>query len=438
MKSDTLGNNTLRNDTLKSDASKSDALKSHSLKKAGWSDFHTFIQVLERKWKNGEILRETLEARGLFPLQIKINGPKSDEIALHFEKAIQWIETLKNKEKSKVGYGYVLIEKEIHFRTVGRNMIPIHAIIETLDDAVKLLKKEKEVELYGQVCDLFLKQWSEHPHLEHLKNWLLKYPFKAMEQVGVDAPGYLSVIRHFEENPLRNLYIRQLDIEGVDTKFIEKNQHIIGELLEILLPQGSFHAERKQFEDRFGLKKKPAMIRFRILDDNCPRNGCRSSGFTDITVPIDEFRTWAHSFERVFFTENEINFLCFPKVEQSIVIFGKGYGIRLLRDVEWLSTKKVYYWGDIDTHGFNILSAAREFLPNLKSFLMTEEVLLSHRPLWVKEESQFLSKVKNLDAEEQNLLTKLQNNTFGSKVRLEQERIRYQILMQWIAELLSM
>ena len=238
------------------------------------------------------------------------------------------------------------------------------------------------------------------------------------------------MLKWFERNPSHFVYIRQLDIEGVDTKFIEEHQGVLGELLEILLPETDFDLCKKKFEDKFRLRKKPNMIRFRILDGDYS-----DQVFRDITIPLEEFQSWENTIEKVFFTENEINFLSFPNLKNSIVIFGKGYGIYLLSDVQWLKSREVYYWGDIDTHGFNILSIARGFLPNIKSFLMTEEILMSHRSLWVNEDKPFLSEIKNLTLKEQDLVSKLQNGYFAPKVRLEQERIRFKYLKEWMKQI---
>ena len=96
-----------------------------------WTDFHDIKTKLEKKWKSGEILRNMIEEKNLFPSRIKITGPGSNELSLEFEKVIQWIEKLKGKEKSKLGYGYSLEEREINFRIVGRNRVPVYAVIET-------------------------------------------------------------------------------------------------------------------------------------------------------------------------------------------------------------------------------------------------------------------------------------------------------------------
>lgn len=391
-----------------------------------WTDFNDIKLKLEKKWKNGEILRDTIEEQGLFPYRIKINVPDSNELSLEFERAIQWAQKLRDKEKSRLGYGYFLEEKEINYRIVGKNRIPAYVVIETTEDALRLLNKNSEAKMFQTICQEFFEEWRIHPRFENLKEWFLKDPFKVISKIGENSSKIIPVIKWFENNPKHYVYIRQLDIEGIDTKFIEKHQSVLGELMETLLPKADFDLNQKKFEDRFRLRKKPTMVRFRILDKN---DSIRV--FRDITVPFEEFQSWDNDIENVFFTENEINFLSFPAFKNSIVIFGKGYGIELLRDVKWLKNKKVYYWGDIDTHGFNILSIARGFLPKIKSFLMTEQILTEHKALWVTEDKPFLSEIKNLTEQEQSLLSKLQNDYFGPKVRMEQERIRFKYLKEW-------
>ncbi|MGI6299138.1 MAG: Wadjet anti-phage system protein JetD domain-containing protein [Saccharofermentanales bacterium] len=41
------------------------------------------------------------------------------------------------------------------------------------------------------------------------------------------------------------------------------------------------------------------------------------------------------------------------------MIFGAGYGFDHLASASWLNQKDIYYWGDIDTHGFAILNQLR-------------------------------------------------------------------------------
>ncbi len=91
---------------------------------------------------------------------------------------------------------------------------------------------------------------------------------------------------------------------------------------------------------------------------------------TDITVKC------------VFVTENETNFLTFPQVRDAIVIFGAGYGWEALARSHWMNKCIMYYWGDIDTHGFGILDQLRSHFDHVDSFLMDRATLDAHTMVW--------------------------------------------------------
>jgi len=117
------------------------------------------------------------------------------------------------------------------------------------------------------------------------------------------------------------------------------------------------------------------------------------------------------------------------------VIFGLGYGVDVLSAVAWLREKEIYYWGDIDTHGLAMLDQVRSFLPQTCSMLMEESILLKYRHLWSVEDKPFLGQLTRLTPEEHRLLCSLQNNTWGKGVRLEQERISFQQVKQFLSSL---
>ncbi len=391
---------------------------------SNWSKSSYITDSLRKKWTKGDILREFIVVTDLFPLKINLKTPTNEELSLKYSEVLKWIKELKEHEKSEVGYGYDIVEKEVNYRNIGRNSLPNHVIIETLDDAIRLLREGTAVKVFCRNSKILLDQWV------CLKDWVLKYPHKVVDKIGNDCDKIISVLKWFEENPEHYIYLREIGIKGIDTKFIEKNKSILEELLLLILPEEQINLESRTFEEKFNLRQKPVPIRFRVLDSNIVQ-----SSFSDMSVPVQEFLKWNPNFENVFVTENEINFLSFPSVKNSCVIFGKGYGVDIFKNVEWLKDKNVYYWGDIDTHGFNILSIARGFLPNLKSFLMTEDVLIEHNEFWVKEDKQYLAKIENLTIEEHQVVTRLQDDFYGVDVRLEQERIDFKYVEEFISGL---
>jgi len=117
--------------------------------------------------------------------------------------------------------------------------------------------------------------------------------------------------------------------------------------------------------------------------------------------------------------------LSFPDTPNSIVIFGLGYGVDSLKDIEWLKTKEIYYWGDIDTHGFAILSQIRGYFPQVESILMDREVINRYRYLAVAEpkSKRFLGELDNLTVEEESVFEELKRDEDLQGLRIEQERV---------------
>ncbi len=386
-----------------------------------WSDDKHIKERLRKEWSKGSILRQYIEDEQLFPYEIKLKTPNKTELLEKYNEVYDWSSQLRKKQKSQNNLGYRLVEEKCKYRDIGENYLPQHAIIDTVEDAISILKETSNVKLFCEVSFRLIAKW------KCLKSWVYKNPIKVLNKVGKDCDKIISILQWFEVNPKPNCYIREISIKGVDTKFIENNKGILEELLLFVLKEEQVNLNVKSFEEKFNLKKKPILVRCRILDS-------KESilHFSDISVTIEEFEEWNPNIQKVFFTENEINFLSFPSVENACIIFGKGYGIEVFRNVKWLKNKDIFYWGDIDTHGFNILSITRGFLPNIQSFLMTESILVEHEEFWSVESKPYLARIQNLNGDELALVDKLQNNSFGKGIRLEQERINFSYVKEFL------
>jgi len=152
----------------------------------------------------------------------------------------------------------------------------------------------------------------------------------------------------------------------------------------------------------------------------------RFAGLGDISAPLDEVSALDIDPDTVFIVENIQTALAFDDIKNSVVITGLGYGVDVLGSIPWLHRVRSVYWGDIDTHGLAILNRARSYLPKLEAVLMDEATLFSHRDLWVEEPTQSpVAELPLLTVAERALFQSLKNNAWGMRVRLEQERIRW-------------
>ncbi len=379
-----------------------------------WTSPADLADTLRRKWQRGLFLRAYLEDEPLFPLRLPIKHPNTGELGDSFAEAREWLQQL---EAAARGYG--LEYREVNHRQLGRQKIPVAAIFNHEADALGVIGKNKEAEKFRRISGEIITACPK------LLPWLKKRPLKVLEH-GEEWPRLLAILAFARHNPRPGIYLRQLDIAGVDTKFIEQRRKLLSELLDMALPPENINQEARGaagFAERYGFIAKPVQVRFRILDA-----GLYIQGLTDLQIPADEFALLNMPVEQVFITENMINGLAFPDFPKAIVIFGLGYGLDRLAAVEWLKDKKIAYWGDLDSHGFAMLDQIRSYFPQAASLLMDRATLLAHRPQWGTETSPTNKDLLRLDGEERQLYNEIRENSLADSLRLEQERISFEFL----------
>ncbi len=326
-----------------------------------------------------------------------------------FEKEIQ---AIVSQSKEKSGYGYTLDFQQVKTKHLGTQDLPISIYFETEQDFLKFLGNQEEVDLFKlnvkKITNVF-------PNMEE---WIFNKPIKVIQN-GKKWDDILKICLYFKLNPVPNLYVRELPVK-VHTKFIEKNQGVIKELLEIVISD-YIQKDKNQFEKRFNLKYAEPQIRFKVLDKEISQRFF--SGIDDIAIPISQFENLHLPIEKIIVFENKTNFytaLTLPNMRKTIALFGSGFSVSNLKNVEWFKNKKLLYWGDLDAQGFEILSQFRGYFPNVKSIFMDEETFNK----FFENDNGTLSKVLiklNLTEKEQMLYDILKENNW----RLEQEKIPF-------------
>lgn len=139
----------------------------------------------------------------------------------------------------------------------------------------------------------------------------------------------------------------------------------------------------------------------------------------------------------VFIVENLQTGIAFDDLPISIVIMKLGYDVEVLGRLHWIAKARCVYWGDLDTHGFAILNRARTYLPGLRSILMDEETLHSHQYLWVEEKDQHAAEILlQLTNPEPAVYQAINRNVWGQNVRLEQERIAWDVVWKTLQQVI--
>lgn len=231
-----------------------------------------------------------------------------------------------------------------------------------------------------------------------------------------DFERAVRVIDWLADHPDCGLYPRQIPVEGVDTKWVERNAGPVGSLLADRLG-----APRGPLATVAGLQGDLPKRRLRVLD---PALRAKVGGFSDLTVRIDELARLDLGAPVIVVIENLQSLLACADQPGVIAVAGGGFAAAELGQIPWLHERHVVYWGDIDQAGFEILARLRGQLPHTRSCLMDEQTLLAHRGLWVVDPTPAKQALPlNLTPDELRVAQGLASGTWGLGVRLEQERI---------------
>lgn len=354
-------------------------------------------RLCERKYS--AFLRSLVAASSFFPLEIRFGKPSTTD---EWEKLRREISQL-----AIATIGYRIEWSETSTRKWGKQRFPERVWFESEVEYLGALRKQREVDRFRQNLALTRKLCPQ------LEEWLQPHATQVIEFDAV-WQGLLDVCCYFLKHPLPGLYARELPVP-IHTKFIEEHRGILRSLLDHLLPPTA-KVDADRFEERFGLRFDEAVVRLRTLD---PSNSPFGVHFTDISVPVSELRrtNW-HDFT-VVVAENKMNFLTLPPVSRGIGIWGGGGAAELLTSLDWLAQCQVFYWGDIDIHGFHILSRLRRCFPQTVSVMMDERTLDEFRHVAVVAKPSPHENVSGLTPSERVAYARVRDGV----LLLEQERI---------------
>ncbi len=388
----------------------------------GWSRVDDLIAVLRRRWESGRYLSAHLASAEWTPVLLPISAPKTGELLDRLDQITVWLERFERDSRDSAGRDRFAIEyRTLGGRAVGCNRVPARIRIDTFDDLCALLDTAKDTRTLEAVVLM------TRNRLPELVPWVIAHPLAALASAPVWAE-VLATVEWITAHDAPHLYVRQIDVERVDTKFVEANRNLLGDLLTIVLPPERIDATlpRNDFAGRYRFRRKPSYTRLRLLART--DSALFTPGITELTVRTDELARLPPPARRVFIIENEVSYLAFPQVPTGIAIFGGGFGIDIVKAIDWLDDVEVIYWGDIDTHGLVMLSRLRARFPHVQSMLMDHATLTAHRAHWVTEPMPTDQPLLHLTEPEADVYRDLIEDRYGTRVRLEQERVRFSLV----------
>lgn len=366
-------------------------------------------QLLVRRFKSNHRKWLTDKSNAGWPLEISLGIPTAEKAQQQPEGVRAWVAAWQGWQ----GAGRV-DWCDRHWQTFGKQQLPHKLILQQPLDVALWAGESARWQRAIQRREILLARWPM------LRTALASHFNLLADYRDTDFNRLLAVLEWIIQHPNSNLYPRQLPIAGIDSKWLEQRKGLITSLLTAIRQDEASPAD---FFQCCGLKAPPQLIRMRVLDA-----AIRSQlgGLADITAPLEQLAALTIAPKRVLIVENLQTGLAFDDMPDTVVFMKLGYHVSALAQISWVSNAQCFYWGDLDTHGFAILNQIRNSIPSIRSFLMDEETLLSHRELWVEEEQPHAAAVLPLlTDEEQAVYRGLKQHAWGQNVRLEQERIAW-------------
>jgi hypothetical protein len=243
-----------------------------------------------------------------------------------------------------------------------------------------------------------------------------------------DFDRLVNTVEWLWANPTSGLLLRQLPIEGINTKWLMRHAHLVLAML------GDEDAEaeaedadgqrRLRLHRRLGLRIPPDLVQVAVLD---PQIRAQFGGMRHFAASIDDLNTWPRRPSNVVILENkETGYALTDDLSDTVVLHGEGFSVLHYARIDWvLTAATVVYWGDIDAAGLQFVNDLRGYGIAATTVMMNRETLDKFASLAVDGAGPQRRVLPNLEDDEQALYRYLVEYASNSQsgLLLEQERI---------------
>ncbi len=375
-----------------------------------WSTVPGLLDRLARRWNQGTWLGSYARGDAFEPVRVPARAPSAADLIERTAEVQAWAARFRTDAARRPGVQ--VDDKTLRGRSVGANDVPAAIRFDSFADLVTALKVEADVASFDSAVAM------TEAVLPEALDWASDHPLKVVASASI-WPQLLAALRWVVDHDVTELDLRHIDAPGVDSKFLVEHRNIVRPLLDEVLPDERVHMEFNDLDKRYGFRPRPSYVRLRTLGNDVGI----APYFTELEVRVDELSALPLPISNVYVVENRATFNAFPDSADSIVVFGGGYAVTSLAPVDWLLERRLIYWGDIDTHGFRILSRLRGLFPHCTSMLMDAETLEANLERVVSEPSPLTEHLEHLSPAEARLYRDLREDRYAKAVRLEQERI---------------
>jgi Uncharacterized protein conserved in bacteria C-term(DUF2220)/Uncharacterized protein conserved in bacteria N-term (DUF3322)/Putative exonuclease SbcCD, C subunit len=265
--------------------------------------------------------------------------------------------------------GVTLRDKKIHTKFGDQ---PVYTHLD-MPDTHTLASLNTDTAAHWQRARDRWDQLSRHHPGQAVQPWLARI----VDLDHSDFTTLLAATTWFRANPRSGLTVRSVPVPGMHTKWLARHRSMViacrgtltdpGESAEP--PEDPDPADIPDGDlDALGLRPLPREISIVIAD---PVLRAATGGLRQITAPVNELAALQIQPDTILIVENKEPAVTWSDTTGLVVIHSLGNHLDVLSLLPWICPDSRWYWGDLDRHGFTLLSCARTVVPQLESLLMT-------------------------------------------------------------------
>ena len=371
------------------------------------------LQACGFEAKSADAPNEHDEAR-TWPLRIALGRPSQKDLIQDISTIGTYIDEL------RVWADRFSLDIEWEERLAGgRQVVPTHVIVPDIDRAAALLDgadrklgaRAKLARARRRSGDIVGKL---QPELV-AANVIEKTVRATDSWTDIDFGLLVTAALWFRSHDATGLTPRQVPLEGFHAKWLDA----LGRRALIACLAG---------KDDLGLADRPARVDFAYLDSEYLAGGARRYD----SLVIGDAVELPYQPRVIVIVENKDTYLTFPQLDGGMCIFGSGRaGPTLLAGIPWIAlADHLFYWGDMDADGLEILDAYRTHGLSMRSILMDWSAFEHFERFGTKLaagklglEGRARHELPTLESGEQALYERLTDPGWPRARRIEQERI---------------
>ena len=308
---------------------------------------------LARQWQQPSMREARLLSAKEWPLKLKIGTPSAAIFSLEPERVREHVQSWR-----RVQIGEVLFEAVSYRASSEPIKMPSFWQLNSPSDWIAAIGDETiqaEFEIFGRLVRAIAEPVF-HPLIVRQRRLVLDRP----EAEVIKAA---QVAMALEPDCAAGRPLRALTACNIDSKFLERNRTLLIQMLDLRFDGMVSELGLEQFLDALDEREHWVLIA-PLSPGLLP--------FRQQRVRISELALLPASISHLLVVENERCLHQLPQLANTVAVLGAGLNLSWMQD-DWLSAKRLAYWGDLDTWGLLMLARARLCQPAVSALLMTRE-----------------------------------------------------------------